>query len=327
MKLVVIIPALNEEATIGALIRGIPNNIPGADKVEVIVINDGSVDGTAPAASQAGATILTHRYNRGVGAAFRTGITAAVEAGADVVVNIDADGQFDPADIPTLIEPILTGQADMTTCSRFARKESVPEMPAIKRWGNKVMCRLINRICWGGHFTDVSCGFRAYSRQTAMQLTLFGNFTYTQESFIDLIAKGVHIVEVPLKVRGQREVGRSRVACNLSNYVANAVMIILRAARDTRPLTFFGSIGAVLFLLGILCGGTVFGWWLAPGHTSPLRSLLIGSVLFLTLGFLMIMLALIADMMGRQRRLIEQMLVAQKNRNRRNVSGTDQSTL
>lgn len=309
MKLVVIIPALNEEATIADVIGGIPAEIPGVDETEVIVVDDGSTDRTAAVAAEAGAAVVSHRYNRGVGAAFRTGIDAALDAGADLLVNMDADGQFNPADIPALIRPVLDQQADMTTCSRFARKELVPKMPVLKKWGNRMMCRLINRICWGSHYTDVSCGFRAYSRDAAMKLTLFGDFTYTQESFIDLVSKGVHIAEVPLKIRGVRPVGKSRVARSLWRYGSSSATIILRAARDVRPLAFFGSIGLIVLVLGILCGAWVFGWWAATGRTSPFRSVLIGSAAFLILGFLLIILALIADMMGRQRKLMERILL------------------
>jgi len=308
MKLVVIMPALNEEATIADVIARIPREIPRVDEARMIVVDDGSTDATAAEAARAGASVIRHRYNRGVGAAFRTGIAAALDAGADIIVNMDADGQFDPADIPALIAPLLDGQADMTTCSRFARKEFTPRMPRVKRWGNRMMCRLVNRICWNARFTDVSCGFRAYSRETAMQLTLFGNFTYTQESFIDLVAKGVHIVEVPLRVRGVREIGQSRVAANLLRYAGSSATIILRAARDVRPLAFFGGIGFFLLLLGAACGLVVFGWWLATGQTTPIKSVLIGSAVFLILGFLMVMLALIADMLGRQRGTLERIL-------------------
>jgi glycosyltransferase involved in cell wall biosynthesis len=308
MKLVIVMPALNEEATIGQVIAAVPKDVACVDDVAVLVVDDGSTDRTAGVAAEAGAIVVRHWQNRGVGAAFRTGVTAALARGADVIVNMDADGQFNPADIPTLVEPILAGEADMTTCTRFARPELVPRMPAVKRWGNRMMCSLINRICWNARFTDVSCGFRAYSREAAMSLTLFGNFTYTQESFIDLVAKGIHIVEVPLKVRGVRAVGESRVTRNVWHYAVAAATIVVRAARDIRPLAFFGSIGLVIFVLGLGCAGTVFGWWLATGHTSPIKSLLIGAAAFLILGFLLIVLALIADMLGRQRALLHQVL-------------------
>lgn len=310
--MVVVLPALNEEATIADIIGRIPRQMEGVARLSILVVDDGSTDGTAEAARRAGATVVGHRRNLGLGAAFHTGIAAALDAWADVIVNMDADGQFEPADIPTLMAPVLAGQADMTTCSRFARPEYVPEMPAIKKWGNRMMCHLINRICGGTHYTDVSCGFRAYTRWTAMRLTLFGRFTYTQETFIDLLGKGMTIVEVPLRVRGVREHGDSRVAGKLLRYGGRTLSIIARAARDVRPMAFFGTIGVVLFGIGVILGATVFGWWVATGGTSPLRALLLGSALFLMLGFLLFVLALIADMLGRQRRLLEQILLNQR---------------
>jgi len=310
--LVVIIPALNEEKTIGAVVRQVPRDIEGIARTSVIVIDDGSTDATAQLAREAGATVIRHRSNRGVGASFRTGVSAALDAGADVLVNMDGDGQFDPADIPALIRPILDGAAGMVTCTRFARADLVPDMPKLKLWGNRMMCRLINRICWRARYTDVSCGFRAYSREAAMKLTLFGDFTYTQESFIDLAGKGEHIVEVPLKVRGVRKFGQSRVASNLWRYGVRSLWIIVCAARDVRPLAFFGGMGALLSILGAVCGLIVFGWWLATGRTWPLRSLLLGSGVFLVLGFLLFVLALVADMLGRQRALLERILLRQR---------------
>ena len=313
MKLAVIIPALNEQATLAEVIDRIPKRMEGVDDVAIIVVDDGSTDATADVARQAGADVATHRYNRGVGAAFRTGIDTALAADADLIVNMDADAQFDPTDIPALIEPILAGRAEMTSCSRFAHPQYVPEMPAVKIWGNRMMCRLISKICWGVRYTDVSCGFRAYTRRTAMRLTLFGEFTYTQETFIDLIAKGVPIEEVPLRVQGQRSIGASRVASNLVRYAGRSAAIILRAARDVRPLAFFGSAGVVFLIAGTLCGLTVFGWWLVTGYTRPIKSVLFGASAFLILGFLLIVFALLADMLGRQRILMQEILFRMKS--------------
>jgi glycosyltransferase involved in cell wall biosynthesis len=308
VKLIVIIPAFNEEATIGEVIGSIPCAIEGVEEVHVIVTDDGSKDRTGELASLAGAEVIRHRQNMGVGAAFRTGLMSALEAGADIIVNMDADGQFNSSDIPLLIGPILNKEADMTTCTRFARKQLVPDMSPIRKWGNRMMCRIINRICFNARFTDVSCGFRAYSREAALRMTLFGDFTYTQESFIDMAGKGLHIAEVPLQVRGRRKHGQSRVAYNLWRYAFHSGVIIIQAARDLRPLLFFGSLGMILLFLGIACGGAVFGWWLSTGGTSPFRNLLVGSAVFLILGFLLIVLALQADMTGRQRKLMEEIL-------------------
>ena len=119
--------------------------------------------------------------------------------------------------------------------------------------------RIINWVCGGTKFTDVSCGFRAFNREAAYRLTLFGRFTYTQECFIDLFSKGLRMAEVPLKVRGVREHGKSRVASSIFKYATNSLPIILRAMRDIQPLKFFGGIAALFGLLGLLCGGFVGG--------------------------------------------------------------------
>jgi hypothetical protein len=169
-----------------------------------------------------------------------------------------------------------------------------------------MMCRLINWIIWGAHFTDVSCGFRAYARDTALQLNLFARFSYTQEMFIDLAGKDIRMTEVPLRVRGVREFGKSRVAGSLYRYAIRATTIILRAMRDTRPLKFFGGIGLSVVVIGVVLGLIVFGFWVATRRTDPVKSLLIGSSVFLTLGFLLCTVALMADMIGRLRKTMEE---------------------
>ena len=312
--LVVVLPALDEERTVAQVIEAIPRAIPGIGRVEALVVDDGSTARAAGVARPAGARVVSHASRRGVGAAFATGIDAALRLGADYIVNMDADGQFDPAGIPELIEPLRKGEAEFVTCSRFGLKDYQPEMPWAKRWGNRLMCRIINWIIWGARFTDVSCGFRAYTRETALRLNLFGQFTYTQETFIDLAAKGVRMAEVPLRVRGEREHGKSRVASSLWRYGTNALLIILRSMRDIRPLKFFGLISVALLLLGLLQGLFVFGWWVATEHTTPFRSVLTGSATCLTMGFMVGVLALLADMMGRLRKNEEQVLLLLKRR-------------
>jgi glycosyltransferase involved in cell wall biosynthesis len=164
----------------------------------VLVVNDGSTDATAQRAIEAGAKVVAHSHPMGVGAAFQTGLTHALALGADLVVTIDSDGQFDPATIPTLIQPVVEGRADFATASRFADPRLVPDMPRIKRWGNRVMSRLVSRLI-GQRFADVSCGMRCYSRRAAMSLNMVGTFTYTQEVFLNLAHKRLRMVEVPIR--------------------------------------------------------------------------------------------------------------------------------
>jgi glycosyltransferase involved in cell wall biosynthesis len=328
MKLVVTIPAQNEEKTIAQVVSGIPRRIDGIADVEVIVVNDGSTDRTAEIAERAGALVINLTGRPGLGYVFRTGLERAMRRGADVIVNIDGDGQFDPRDIPKLVRPLLSDEADFVTCSRFAKAEFRPTMPAVKYWGNRVVTRIINWICGGTGYTDVSCGFRAFNREAAYRLTLFGRFTYTQETFIDLFSKGLRIAEVPLRVRGVREHGKSRVASSIWRYATNSLPIILRAMRDIQPLKFFGGIGALIGIPGVLTGLFVTGWYLYQHRTSPFTQLIPISVGLVILGFLLFVLALLADMLGRHRRISEELLYLARRRiysNRRTVRASLQA--
>jgi glycosyltransferase involved in cell wall biosynthesis len=326
MKLIITIPAQNEEKTIGTVISGVPRNIPGITETEVIVMNDGSEDRTAEVADRAGALVINITGRPGLGHVFRAGLERAMRRGADIIVNIDGDMQFNPGDIRQLVIPLLEDKADFVTCSRFADPALKPTMPTVKYWGNRVVTRMINWVCGGTCFTDVSCGFRAFNREAAYRMTLFGKFTYTQETFIDLFSKGMRIIEVPLKVRGVREHGKSRVASSIWRYATNSLPIILRAMRDIQPLKFFGGISAILGILGILCGGFVTVWYLLGDwekingvrvyvhKTSPFTSLITVSGVLLTLSFLLFALALLADMLGRHRKITEELLYLARRR-------------
>src|SRR5689334_15280858 len=287
MKLVVTIPALNEEKTIYQVVSGVPRDIPGIGQTEVIVVNDGSTDNTVKEALRAGAIVVSLPGKGGLGHVFRTGLERAMRRGADIIVNIDGDGQFNPADVRKLIQPLLEDKADFVTCSRFADPALRPTMPIVKYYGNQWVTSMINWICGGTKFTDVSCGFRAFNREAAYRLTLFGRFTYTQECFIDLFSKGLRMAEVPLKVRGVREHGKSRIASSIFKYATNSLPIILRAMRDIQPLKFFGGIAMFLFIPGLALGAFVTGWYLYKTKTAPYTSLIPISGVLITLAFLL----------------------------------------
>jgi glycosyltransferase involved in cell wall biosynthesis len=306
--LVVMIPAFNEARTIGRLIKLIPRKIKGIRNVRVLVIDDGSTDDTVKEARKAKADrIVSFHAHKGLGIGFKTGMMNALKMGADIIVNIDADMQFNPKDIPELIKPIQSGEADMVSCTRFARKEFEPEMPLVKKIGNKIVTGIVN-FSTGQKFTDTQCGFRAYGREAALRLNLFGRFTYTQEVFLDLVNKGLRIKEVPLRVKGERAYGKSRVVSHWYSYGVKALLIITRSLRDYHPLKFFGSIGLLVFLLGFVPGLALFVRWLATGMTSPYTSLIPVSGALMIIGFLLIVLALVADMLERQRKIQEEIL-------------------
>lgn len=247
-RLLVILPALNEAATIEAVLGRIPRHLPGITGVEMLVVDDGSTDDTARLARAAGASVISHGKNRGVGAAMQTGLDEAVRRQVDYAVNIDSDGQFAPEDIPTLLAPLVAGSADFATASRFKDPKLVPVMPLVKRFGNWGMARMVSSIV-GQRFDDVSCGFRAYTREALLQLVLSGAFTYTQEMLLVLGQKGMRMLEVPMVVRGVREHGKSRVASNLFRYGYRTSRIIFSCVRDFSPGSFFNAASFVLVLL------------------------------------------------------------------------------
>ena len=217
MRLLVGIPAYNEAATITDVIERIPKQVNGVDGVDVVVVDDGSTDDTGALAQAAGAAVVRHARNSGVGVAFQSLVRHALETRADLLVTIDADGQFNADHIPQLIAPIVSGGALVSTASRFMDPALVPDMPRVKKWGNKRVARLVSRLT-GFEYHDVSCGFRAYSRESLLRLTIYHSFTYTHETFLDLAAKRVSIEEVPLAVRGVREVGQSKIAASVLRY-------------------------------------------------------------------------------------------------------------
>jgi len=257
-SLLVLIPCLNEEKSIESVIAGMPRHLPGVSRISVAVIDDGSTDATGALARSCGATVLRHGRNRGVGAALRTGLAHARRVKADITVSIDGDGQFDQSQIGALIAPILSGKADFATASRFKDEVLVPHMPKVKIFGNRGIARLVSTLT-GLKLYDVSCGFRAYSREAVEHVHILGNFTYTHEIIMQLAFHGFRIVEIPLAVRGVREFGKSRVASDLWRYARQSSGIILNCYRDHRPFHAFSLVSAGFFLTGL--GFAAFFLW------------------------------------------------------------------
>ena len=306
-KLVVIIPALNEERTIGDVIRRLPRDMAGVDQLEVVVVDDGSRDQTGRIASELGAIVVRHPRPSGVGSAFQSGLRTAIELGAEIVVNIDGDGQFAPEDIPKLIAPILDGRADFATASRFLDPALVPQMPAVKRWGNRQMSRLISTLT-GSKFYDVSCGMRAYNRRAALSLSLVGSFTYTQEVFLNLTTKKMNILEIPIVVRGEREFGKSRVASSIWRYATNTAKIIFRCYRDYYSMSFFGAIATALVGAGTALLGFLMIHYLRVGSFSPHKWAGFSGATLLGLGVLSLLMGMLGDMLNRHRVYLEEIL-------------------
>jgi len=250
MKLVVLVPAFNEEKNIENTIRSIPKKIFGIDEVKVLVVDDGSTDNTMDKAMNGGAyRVVSHTTNTGVGAAFMTGIRNAISMNADILVAVDADSQFDSNQIPELILPILNNQADVVIGSRF--KEGKPKnIPRIKYLGNMIFTRIVSGLVQQ-KFTDTQTGFRAYSKKALLNISVVNDFTYTQEVLIDLKFKGLQITEVPITVKYDDK-RKSRVVKNIYSYSSKVLAIITRTLVYHRPMFSFAILSAIFLGGGIL---------------------------------------------------------------------------
>ena len=237
-RLIINLPAFNEEKNIGKTIARIPRTIDGVDEVLVQVQDDGSTDRTIAVATEAGADfVYTNGINRGVGITFKNATEHALENGADFFVNMDADGQFDPNDIGMLIAPILAHTADIVSASRFGDKTAT-DMPKVKYYLNLIAARVIGWFL-GHRIDDLTCGYRAYSRNALLRLNIAPGFTYTQETIIDAIGKNLRLQWIPVTVTyfsGRK----SRVVKSITSYVSSSGKIILETVRDVRPMKFFG---------------------------------------------------------------------------------------
>lgn len=302
VKIIVQIPAYNEAENIWTVIKHIPRTISW-HPVEVMVIDDGSTDNTAEIAKNAWADhIIIHDYNRKIGCAFKTWVEKFFELKADILVNIDADGQFDPLDIPKLVHPLLARNAEIVLASRFG-KHKPTAMPWIKYRLNKLVARVVSKLL-SHPIDDLTCGFRAYSREALMQLNLIESFTYTQEVIIDAIGKRIKMIWLPVQVKYFAE-RKSRVVWSIASYIGKSFMIIFRTVRDVRPLVFFGLPGLIAAVIGFFFLLAFLILYLSSFKTTPYRTFLnVGGLLF-GLGILLLIFATLADMMKGQRRVTE----------------------
>jgi glycosyltransferase involved in cell wall biosynthesis len=262
IKLVVVLPAFNEEKSVAQAIRQIQESLTQFPTMEIIVVNDGSSDETSARALAAGARVIDHRTNEGLGVAIATGVDAAIRCGADIIVTMDSDGQFKGSDVPELIALLIDGRADIVIGSRYLRKDYIPEgTPPSKLFASKVLNVIVSQIVWGKKLTDVTCGFRAYTRDAAIRLSFLSRFTYTVESIIDAYYKGLCLTEVPVRVRRVREHGKSKMTANFPLYTFGIFLILLRRMRDIRPLMFFALYTIFFFIAGVGIVAGVAAFW------------------------------------------------------------------
>ncbi len=304
MKLIITIPAYNEEKTIADVIRSIPRRIKGVDRLEILLYDDGSSDRTSDVARANGVDhILKHKRNFGLAQTFKDAVSEALKLGADVIVNTDADNQYDQKEIALILEPILKGEADMVIGDR--QIEKLAHMPKSKKYGNILGSAMI-RFLTGTNVVDASSGFRAFTREVAEKTYISSGHTYTHEMIISAHYKNLVTKNVPVTFR-KRTTGGSRLISGVLSHIGKSGATIVRTILLYQALPFFSFIGG-LFILGGTIGVVRFLYFaLVMGDPSGhVQSLVISSIL-VGIGFNILVIGFIADMISYNRRLIEEM--------------------
>lgn len=289
MKVVISIPAFNEERTLPRVIDEIKEVMKGTNyNYQVLVLNDGSTDKTEEVAKKQGATVISHRRNRGLAETFRNEMKECLKMGADVIVHTDADGQYHPRPIPQLIQKVEEGY-DLVLGSRF--KGRIQFMPFLKRLGNIAFAKVLSQLT-KVKITDSTTGFRAFTAEVARDINYINTFTYTQEQIIKGAKQGFRITEIPIIARRTRN---SRLFKNPLQYAIKAWINIFRIYRDYRPLAFFGKIGVIFLLMGTAIGIWLVYRFLTLGYIGRTPSTILSMLLIIT-GIQIIIFGFLADM-------------------------------
>ncbi len=310
MKLIIQIPCYNEEQTLPVTVSDLPRKIQGIECIEVLVIDDGSSDRTSEAARRAGVQhVVRFTHHQGLARAFAEGLDASLRLGADIIVNTDADHQYRGEDIPRLIEPILQGRADIVVGTRDI--ESMEHFSRIKKMLQRLGSSFVRTV---SHTTipDVTSGFRAYARDAAMRMNVISDFTYTLETIIQAGTSGMAIDHVP--VRTNKQMRPSRLFSSLGEYLGKSIVTIFRIYTMYRPLKVFTWIGGLLFAVGALLVIRFLYYYFVLYHqpTGHIQSLIIAAICLL-IGFQVIMFGLLADLIAKNRKLVEDVLLRTKS--------------
>ncbi len=296
-KVIIQIPCLNEAQTLPATLADLPKSIPGVDAIEILVIDDGSRDGTADVARACGVDhIVRLRRNKGLAAAFQAGIDACLKQGADFIVNTDADNQYAGADVAKLVKPVVAGTADMVVGDR--RVQQIAHFSASKKLLQRVGSWVVRRLS-GTEIADTTSGFRAYNREAALGLLVVDNFTYTLESLIQAGKMLVAVDQVPIETNPQTR--ESRLFDSTGAYVRRNALSILRIYTRYEPLRVFAGAGLLVMLLALAAWMPFLLDWILNGDSSGhIQSLILGAVLFIA-AIQLFALGVIGDILAGQR--------------------------
>ena len=300
MKLIIQIPCYNEAETLSIALAALPRSVPGFDCVEWLIIDDGSQDDTVNVAKANGVDhVVRHLGNKGLARAFMTGLEACLSLGADVIVNTDADNQYNADDIPALVQPILAHQAEIVVGARPI--ETIEHFSPVKKLLQKLGSWVV-RVASKTDIPDAPSGFRAMSRAAAQKLMVFNDYTYTLETIIQAGQKDMSIVSVPIRVNG--DLRPSRLVKSISSYIKRSIVTIIRIFVIYRPFRFFGAIGATLFIAGFMIGLRFLWHYFQGSGDGHVQSLVLASVL-LGMGFQTLLVAFVADLLSANRKLVE----------------------
>jgi glycosyltransferase involved in cell wall biosynthesis len=304
MKLIIQIPCYNEAETIAGTLLLLPRKIDGFDRVEVLVIDDGSKDGTAACAQQAGADhVICLPHHAGLAGAFAAGLDACLQLGADVIVNTDADNQYEAQDIPLLLEPIISGQAEMVVGDRGVAnlKSFSPLKRKLQTLGSRVVSRASNIS-----IPDATSGFRAMTREVALRTMVLSEYSYTLETLIQAGNHKIAVTSVPIRTNPPQR--PSRLMKGIPHYLRNSSITIMRAYAMYRPLRVFFAVGGVVFMAGVILGirYLILRYFLGLG-AGNIQSLILAAVLMI-IGFQTLMIGLIADLISFNRKILEEVL-------------------
>lgn len=300
MKLIIQIPCYNEEESLPITLQELPRQIEGFDKVEWLLIDDGSTDRSIEVAKEYGIDhIIRLNSRKGLAEVFLRGLDTCVKLGADIIVNTDADNQYNAQDIPKLVAPILERKADIVVGARPIAE--IPHFSPIKKVLQKLGSWVVRRLSYTD-IPDAPSGFRAISREAAMKLNVFNTYTYTLETIIQAGNKSIEVASVPIRVN--EELRPSRLVKSIYGYIENSIITIIRIFVVYRPFKTFMSLGILLFLMGFLLGVRFLYFYLTRSGLGHVQSLILAGVL-LGFGFQTMLVAFLADLLAVNRRLIE----------------------
>lgn len=308
-KVIIQIPCYNESATLPGTLRDLPRSLPGVDVVEWLVIDDGSTDGTSDVARTNGVRhIVRFDRNRGLAAAFAAGLEASIKAGADIVVNTDADNQYRAADIEALVTPILERRAEIVIGDR--RVGSLPDFSWLKRrlqvLGSWVLGRAAEL-----EVPDATSGFRALSRDAALRTLVLSNYSYTLETLIQAGARRAAVLSVPIGINPQTR--PSRLMRSIPQYIRKSTVTIVRAYAMYQPLRVFVTLGSILIVLGLLPGIRFLYFYFSGNRVGHVQSLILAAVLIIV-GFQIVLIGLVADVLASNRKLLEEVVYRLRRR-------------